>query len=94
MTMPTMTAVVLASAPREQSGIVAGLLSASRQAGGAIGVALLGSLGRGPRLPIAATAFLLSCVVSCAWIGRPCSRLRAGMTPCCARPQAAGAADS
>jgi DHA2 family methylenomycin A resistance protein-like MFS transporter len=77
MTMPAMTAVVLASAPREQSGIASGVLSASRQAGGAIGVALLGSVaavpppGHGVTLAtaIAAMAFLLSCLVSCAWIG-------------------------
>jgi DHA2 family methylenomycin A resistance protein-like MFS transporter len=77
LTMPAMTAVVLASAPREQSGIASGVLSASRQAGGAIGVALLGAVAAGPGLGrsvsldlvIAATAFLLSCVMCCAWVG-------------------------
>jgi DHA2 family methylenomycin A resistance protein-like MFS transporter len=42
---------VISAAPREQSGMVSGLLNAMRQTGGALGVAILGSL-------IAANAFV------------------------------------
>ncbi len=44
MTMPAATAAIIESAPPERAGIASGVLNASRQAGGAIGVALLGTL--------------------------------------------------
>jgi MFS transporter, DHA2 family, methylenomycin A resistance protein len=44
MTMPAATAAIIESAPPERAGIASGVLNASRQAGGAIGVALLGAL--------------------------------------------------
>ena len=44
LTMPAATTAVISSAPAEQAGIASGVLNASRQAGGAIGVALLGTL--------------------------------------------------
>lgn len=44
MAIPPMTTVVLSGVPQSRSGIVSGLLSMVRQAGGAIGVATFGSL--------------------------------------------------
>jgi DHA2 family methylenomycin A resistance protein-like MFS transporter len=49
-TMPAATAVVIESAPAERAGIASGVLNAARQAGGAIGVALLGTLLAGVSL--------------------------------------------
>jgi DHA2 family methylenomycin A resistance protein-like MFS transporter len=43
-TMPAATAAIIDSAPAERAGIASGVLNAARQAGGAIGVALLGTL--------------------------------------------------
>ena len=43
-TMPAATAAIIEAAPAERAGIASGVLNASRQAGGAIGVALLGTL--------------------------------------------------
>lgn len=43
-TMPAATAAVIEDAPAEQAGIASGVLNAARQAGGAIGVAVLGTL--------------------------------------------------
>jgi hypothetical protein len=40
-TMPAATAAVIEAAPADRAGIASGVLNASRQAGGAIGVALL-----------------------------------------------------
>jgi MFS transporter, DHA2 family, methylenomycin A resistance protein len=42
--LPAMTETVLSYAPRAQSGIAAGMLNVSRQVGGVIGVAILGTL--------------------------------------------------
>ena len=39
-----LSVAVIASAPDDQSGVVSGVLNAMRQTGGAIGVAILGSL--------------------------------------------------
>jgi MFS transporter, DHA2 family, methylenomycin A resistance protein len=54
LAMPAMTAVVVGSAGREHSGVASGVLNTARQAGGALGVALLGALltgaGRRPGL--------------------------------------------
>lgn len=44
LAMPAMTAVVVGSAGREHAGVASGVLNAARQAGGALGVALLGAL--------------------------------------------------
>lgn len=44
LVMPAMTAVVVASAPPGQTGIASAVLSATRQAGGTFGVALLGTI--------------------------------------------------
>ncbi len=50
MTMPAATAAVIESAPAERAGIASGVLNAARQAGGAVGVALLGTLIAGSSL--------------------------------------------
>jgi DHA2 family methylenomycin A resistance protein-like MFS transporter len=44
LTVPAMTTALLATVPRQRSGIASGVLNTVRQAGGAIGVALFGSL--------------------------------------------------
>ena len=44
LAMPAMTAVVVGSAGREHAGVASGVLNTARQAGGALGVALLGAL--------------------------------------------------
>ena len=44
VTVPLMTASLLGSVPRPRAGVASGALNAVRQAGGAIGVALLGGL--------------------------------------------------
>ena len=43
-TMPAATAAVIEAAPADRAGIASGVLNAARQAGGALGVALLGTL--------------------------------------------------
>jgi MFS transporter, DHA2 family, methylenomycin A resistance protein len=52
LAMPAMTAAVVGAAGPEHAGVASGILNAARQAGGALGVALLGSLlggtGSGP----------------------------------------------
>lgn len=50
LAMPAMTAVAMSHAPRERVGLASGVFNASRQTGGALGVAVLGALlvgGRG-----------------------------------------------
>lgn len=44
LVMPSMTAAVVQAAPGAQAGVASGVLNTARQVGGAIGVALLGSL--------------------------------------------------
>lgn len=44
LAMPAMTAIVMADVPRPRLGLASGVQNAARQAGGAFGVALLGSL--------------------------------------------------
>ena len=71
LAMPAMTAVAVGSAGREHAGVASGILNAARQAGGALGVALLGALlassataGRGMTLhlplTVAAVGYLLA----------------------------------
>ena len=51
LAMPAMTAVAMSHAPRHHIGLASGVFNASRQTGGAFGVAVLGALllaGRGP----------------------------------------------
>ncbi len=44
LVLPAMTEAAISHAPRAQSGIAAGMLNVSRQVGGVIGVAILGTL--------------------------------------------------
>lgn len=75
LAMPAMTAVVVGSAAREHSGVASGVLNAARQSGGALGVALLGSLlagGAGGRLdlrvPLTVSAVTLVLAAGLAWV--------------------------
>lgn len=43
-TMPSLTAAVMLAAPKQYAGIASGVLNASRQVGGVLGIALLGTL--------------------------------------------------
>jgi DHA2 family methylenomycin A resistance protein-like MFS transporter len=53
LAMPAMTAAVVGAAGREHAGVASGVLNAARQSGGALGVAVLGSLlGRGHALSL------------------------------------------
>jgi DHA2 family methylenomycin A resistance protein-like MFS transporter len=71
-TMPAATTAIIGAAPAERAGIASGVLNASRQAGGAIGVALLGTLvGSGAFVPglraamvVAGAAFFLAAAVT------------------------------
>jgi MFS transporter, DHA2 family, methylenomycin A resistance protein len=72
LAMPAMTAVVVGSAGREHAGVASGILNAARQSGGALGVALLGSLlGSGHalslRVPLAAAAAGYLVAVALTW---------------------------
>lgn len=57
--MPAMTAGVLAAAPTEASGTASGILNSSRQVGGTLGVALMGTLVQQQR----ERGVLISCVI-------------------------------
>jgi MFS transporter, DHA2 family, methylenomycin A resistance protein len=72
LAMPAMTAVVVGSAGREHAGVASGILNAARQSGGALGVALLGSLlGSGHalslRVPLAVAAAGYLVAVALTW---------------------------
>jgi DHA2 family methylenomycin A resistance protein-like MFS transporter len=69
--VPAMTTALLASVEKERSGIASGVLNTVRQAGGALGVAVLGSLLSahgiiGMRTSFIASAILLLAVVAVA----------------------------
>jgi MFS transporter, DHA2 family, methylenomycin A resistance protein len=78
MTMPAATTAVIEAAPGDRSGIASGVVNAARQAGGVVGVALLGTLVAGTgfvgrlhvALAVAAGAFVLAAVVTAAAVGR------------------------
>jgi MFS transporter, DHA2 family, methylenomycin A resistance protein len=77
-TMPAATAATIESAPAERVGIASGVLNAARQAGGAIGVALLGTLlasatfvpGLHAAMALSAGSFLAGAAVTAAAVGR------------------------
>jgi DHA2 family methylenomycin A resistance protein-like MFS transporter len=50
LTMPAATAAVMEAAPPDRGGIASGVVNAARQAGGVLGVALLGTLVSGPSI--------------------------------------------
>jgi DHA2 family methylenomycin A resistance protein-like MFS transporter len=75
--MPAMTSVVVGAAGPQHAGVASGVLNAARQAGGALGVALLGSLltGAGPgghglalQVPLTVAAGSLLAAVGLAWV--------------------------
>jgi MFS transporter, DHA2 family, methylenomycin A resistance protein len=77
LAMPAMTAVVVGSAGAEHAGVASGILNTARQAGGALGVALLGALLASSRtagggmtlhlpLTVAAVGYLLAIVLTLA----------------------------
>jgi DHA2 family methylenomycin A resistance protein-like MFS transporter len=77
LTVPPMTAALLGAAPKQRSGIASGVLNTSRQVGGVIGVALLGSLvslnhsfvdGMHLALVTAGIAQLVGCVITLLYI--------------------------
>jgi DHA2 family methylenomycin A resistance protein-like MFS transporter len=78
-TMPAATAAIIGAAPANRAGIASGVLNASRQAGGAIGVALLGTLvGSGAFVPglraamlVAGAFFFLAAGVTAFTVERP-----------------------
>jgi DHA2 family methylenomycin A resistance protein-like MFS transporter len=79
-TMPSMTAAVMLAAPREFAGIASGVLNASRQVGGVLGIALLGTLvadeehfitGMHAALAIVAGTFLIGAVLASLCARRP-----------------------
>ncbi|MBV8430951.1 MAG: MFS transporter [Solirubrobacterales bacterium] len=78
LTMPAATTAVISSAPGDQAGIASGVLNASRQAGGAVGVALLGTLVAGGdfvaglhgAMAVASGAFLLAAGVTALTVDR------------------------
>jgi MFS transporter, DHA2 family, methylenomycin A resistance protein len=81
LSMPAMIAVVVGSAGREHSGVASGVLNAARQAGGALGVALLGALlgsGLTLRTPMIVAAMAFALAVGLAWIATRADR---GPTP-------------
>jgi MFS transporter, DHA2 family, methylenomycin A resistance protein len=70
MTMPAATAAIIESAPADRAGIASGVLNASRQAGGAIGVALLGRLGLHLAMGVAGAMFLSAAGVTALTVHR------------------------
>lgn len=80
LTMPSLTAAVVASTPRDSVGVASGVLNASRQVGGALGVALLGSLiagslgivgGMHMALAIVTATFLAGAALSAVFVRDP-----------------------
>jgi MFS transporter, DHA2 family, methylenomycin A resistance protein len=73
LTMPAATATVIEAAPSDRGGIASGVINAARQAGGVLGVALLGSMVRSrpefipglhAALAVAAASFLAGALIT------------------------------
>ncbi len=85
-TMPAATAAIIEAAPAERAGIASGVLNAARQAGGAIGVALLGTLiagqsfvpGMHVAMGVSAASFLAGALVTAIWVERRRAEKRSG----------------
>jgi len=83
-TMPAATAAVIEAADKDRAAIASGVLNASRQAGGAIGVAVLGTLlaggsfvsGLHGAMVVSSGAFLLALATTAVAVDRPRSRSR------------------
>jgi DHA2 family methylenomycin A resistance protein-like MFS transporter len=68
LAMPAMTAVVVGAAPDDRAGLASGVLNASRQSGGALGVAVLGTLfhrSLGGPLLVVVFAYLAGIALTC-----------------------------
>jgi len=80
LVMPSMTAAVVQAAPGFQTGVASGVLNTSRQVGGAIGVAVLGSLvaeghlvsGMHLGLGAVAVAFAFGALIAWRYAKEPC----------------------
>jgi len=79
LTMPAATTAVMSSAPADRAGMASGVVNTARQVGGALGVALLGTLvshrvyfipGLHMAVVIGGAAFLLGCALSVAFVER------------------------
>jgi DHA2 family methylenomycin A resistance protein-like MFS transporter len=67
LAMPAMTAVAMSHAPRDRIGLASGVFNASRQTGGALGVAVLGALLTGSDGSVALHAAFVA--TACAYAG-------------------------
>jgi MFS transporter, DHA2 family, methylenomycin A resistance protein len=78
LAMPAMTGLAMARAPRLRLGLSAGVFNTSRQAGGALGVAVLGTiLTSGPGASVSLRpAFLLTAGAYCLAVALAAARLR------------------
>jgi len=84
VTMPAATAAIIEAAPAHHTGIAAGVLNASRQAGGTLGVAVLGTLiasasfigGLQAAMAVAGGAFFAAAAVVAVAIRRPRAEAR------------------
>ena len=89
-TMPAATAATIESAPADRAGIASGVLNAARQAGGAIGIALLGTLLAGSSfvsglhlaMAASAAAFLIAATVTALVVDRLPRRQRVPRAEC------------
>ncbi|HET7094747.1 MAG TPA: MFS transporter, partial [Thermomicrobiales bacterium] len=70
-TMPAMTAAGVEAAPAARAGVAAGVLNASRQVGGAVGVALLGGLIGGSAAFVAGMHLAMA-LAGAAFVGAAC----------------------
>jgi DHA2 family methylenomycin A resistance protein-like MFS transporter len=78
LTMPAATAAIISAAPAERAGVASGVLNAGRQAGSAVGVALLGTLvgsgafiaGLHTAMLVASCVFLIGACVAAATVER------------------------
>lgn len=79
LVMPAATAAVMEAAPSERGGLASGTLNAARQVGGAIGIALLGTLvahranfvgGLRIAMPVAGGAFVFAAVLTVFFVDR------------------------
>lgn len=79
LTVPPMTAALLATVDRARAGIASGVLNSLRQTGGAIGVAVLGAVGGGGAsaggmrlaMELSGGAMLLGLVAAAIWVRKP-----------------------
>jgi len=79
LTVPPMTAALLATVDRARSGIASGVLNALRQTGGAVGVAVLGAVGGGGisidgmrlAMELGGGGLILALLAAIVWVRKP-----------------------